>query len=400
MKDKNPKAPSDWTDQDIEDEIARLEAAIQRWMEEKGLWYDCGFMSHLTRKKCEPDREEPVVTYFYGGQSMDELLYGDLGQEFEELLEELEYWSESDDTVTVALRSNDPELAERFADYFHWKWVCSLLVEDTSDVYEELYSHFARSPDDLHKLHWRDFEVLLFRIFQNHGYRALLGPGQGDAGIDLHLWQQSPIGDMLTVVQAKKYAPHRKIELTPVQALYGAAKADNAAQSLFITTSTYTPAAKRFAARVSQELQLAEKDEIVSWCAKASHGVIADKSSLIAFEKVERLIHELSQHPDARIVHATWGYNMTHNSYAIVIKETKHAALLLFIGLKDVSDDGFGQQGTQVPLLDASTIKHFNSNGVKRATRQVRSNGGVAYWDGELYFTPWDGKPNRFDYMD
>lgn len=399
MKTHKLKPPSDWTDQDIESEISHVRNTIQAWAQNLAIWHDCGFKSHLEQSECEPS-EFPIVTLFYSDGGMDAITNGEWEVEFTALLDELGYWYEQQDAVTVAIYTDDEERIAKFYEYFHWKWVCSLLVEDTGDVYEELYNHFARRPDDLHKLHWRDFEILLFRIFQNHGYKALLGPGRADGGVDLRLWQENPIGDVLTVVQAKRYAPHNKIEAVPVQALYGVGKADGADQAIFVTTSSYTPAARKFAARVSDELRLAEKDDIVAWCTRATHGVVRDKSTLVAREPVERLIAMLALHPDARIVHGTWGYNMCHNSYAIVIKETRHAALLLSIGNREISNDGHGTRGTEVPLLDGTAMDRFNESGVRRALRQVHDDGRVSYWDGEHYYTPWNRMPNRFDYMD
>ena len=396
---KNVKPVSEWTDQDIEQEIARLQAAIERLIKRRKLWHDCGFQSHLYRNSCEP-AEEPVITCFYFEGGLDYITDGPLSDEFSELLNRLGYWYEQDDNVTLYIYADDDDVAGRFFEYFHWQWVCSLLIEDTADVYQEIYEHFASRPDDLHRLPWRKFEILLFRIFQNQGFTAFLGPGSGDGGVDLRLWQTNPLGDILTVVQAKRYAPNNRIDPVPVQALYGVGKVEGAGRSLFVTTSSYTPAAHRFASRVADEMVLAEKRDIVAWCDKAKDGVIKDKSSLVSKNAVARLVAHLASKPDARIVHATWGYNMTNNSYAVVIKETEHAALLMNIGNRKVSDDGYGQRGFEVPLLDQSAMIHFHEAGVRRATRFRSVDGVVSYWDGCKYYAPWSGRPDRFDYMD
>lgn len=399
MRSQKLKPPSDWNDQDIENELERVQIAIQEWAIERAIWYDCGFKSHLEHSQCEPS-EYPVVMLFYSDGGMESITCGEFEVEFTALLNELGYWYETQDGVTIALYTDDEASIRKFYEYFHWQWVCSLLIEDTGDVYEELYSHFAKRPEDLHKLHWRNFEILLFRIFQNHGYKALLGPGTADGGVDLRLIQENPIGDILTVVQAKRYAQHRKIEPVPVQALYGISKAEGANHALFVTTSSYTPAARKFAGRVSDELHLAQKEDIVSWCKKARDGIIKNKSTLVARDTVERLVRLLAHHPDARIVHATWGYDMCNNRYAIVIKETRHAALLLSIGNRKISDDGYGTRGTEIPLFDPTSMDKFNEDGVCRALRTERSGGRVSYWDGRYYYTAWDRLPNHFNYMD
>ncbi len=342
----------------------------------------------------------PVVTMIWAEGDFRRIVFDDLDMEFYDLLESHGYFLENIDGVTAAIYPNDEVVSKKFEDYFHWQWVCSLVTEDTSDVYDELYSHFVNNPDDLHKLHWREFEILLFRIFQNHGYRAILGPGRGDEGVDIHLWQEDPLGDVLTVVQAKKYAPHRQIGQPDVAALYGVANVENASKALFVTTSDYAPVAKRFAARTSGVLELAEKEVIVDWCGKATNGIIADKSSLLSPQRVGALIAQLSRNPNSRIVHASWGYNMTHNCFAVVVKESKHAALLMGLRNQTISDDGFGQIGTEAPILDPHLSEYLlNSENVWRAKRS-EDNGRISYWDGRQIYTEWNGQPMSFNYMD
>jgi len=107
----------------------------------------------------------PVVTMIWAEGDFRRIVFDDLDMEFYDLLESHGYFLENIDGVTAAIYPNDEVVSKKFEDYFHWQWVCSLVTEDTSDVYDELYSHFVNNPDDLHKLHWREFEILLFRIF-------------------------------------------------------------------------------------------------------------------------------------------------------------------------------------------------------------------------------------------
>ncbi|CAN7715880.1 AAA family ATPase [Aminobacter sp. LjRoot7] len=55
-----------------------------------------------------------------------------------------------------------------------------------------VYSHFAKRPE--HRLTWREFEILLFRIFQNQGFTCEIGPGSNDGGIDVRVLQRDPLG--------------------------------------------------------------------------------------------------------------------------------------------------------------------------------------------------------------
>jgi len=119
----------------------------------------------------------------------------------------------------------------------------------------------------------------------------------------------------------------------------------------------------------------------------------------VSYDSARRLIATLQHRPDARVVHAVWGFNMVHNSYAVVIKETKHAALLLGVGSQSTSGDK-EQRGTEIPVLDGTTMNRFNAAGVFRVARSVDEQNRVSYWDGRRLYSQWNRQPNEFDYMD
>ncbi|WP_196814787.1 restriction endonuclease [Mesorhizobium sp. L103C131B0] len=264
--------------------IATLEQTIEAWARQNDLWFDCGFKSYLEHVDGEPNPPSVVsLMYFEGplfsifnGYADDE----GMAEEFYKLVDGLGFDAEQRDGTSMAFFAQDPEVSAAFDALFHWQWVCSLLKPDCSDVYEEIYAHFAGRPDDLHRLSWREYEILLYRIFQSQGFQAELGPGRNDGGVDIRLLQRDPIGDILTLVQAKKYAPHRNIRLDAVAALHGIAAVENAQKSIVVTTSNYEPVAKRFAARTSGSLQLATSADVVGWCEEATAGIIKDKSCL------------------------------------------------------------------------------------------------------------------------
>lgn len=103
-----------------------------------------------------------------------------------------------------------------------------LIVPDFCQINEELVRILADHPEYLHKLHWRKFEELLTELFNDMGYEAILGPGSGDEGVDIRLISNDSIGQLLTLVQAKRYDPKYPLSLQPVQALYGAVTAEEA----------------------------------------------------------------------------------------------------------------------------------------------------------------------------
>ena len=391
-------------DQLVIKKISELEAGIESWAKSNNIWFDCGFQTFAHRINGEPTNP-PVATILYFGSEFNTMLEGclsGLDVEFQKILESFGFWYEQSDGVSLHFYTIEEEgkLADAFKGYFRWQWVCSLIQPDFADISNELYAYFSCNPDDLQNLSWRDFEILLFRIFQAQGFQAELGPGSGDGGIDIRILQRDPIGDILTLVQAKRYASKNKIGLEAVAALHGVAEVEKAAKSLFVTTSSYQPAAKRFAARTSGRLELHTSDDVVNWCEQASHGIIQDKSKLVSPAYVSHILYEVADSKHPRVLHAHTGVTMILNSFALVLKETQHAVLLMLLPQKTISDGGFGQTGLEVPLLNDAAFKNLKMDTVWRAKRSVDDNGRVSYWDGSNLYTQWNGQPQYFSWLD
>ncbi|HEY4135523.1 MAG TPA: restriction endonuclease [Alphaproteobacteria bacterium] len=392
--------PPGYDDAALEARIKALQTAVELWSRQRNMWEDCGFQSFAHRVGAEPG-ENACVTVLYFEGPLYKMFNGtwDDGSEtsFSELIASLGYEYELSDHVSAHFYALDTTLRVAFDDYFHWQWVCGLIEPDCADVYEELYAHFAQWPDDLHRIDWRKFEILLFRIFQNQGFKAELGSGRADGGVDIRLLQRAPLGDILTLVQAKHYAPHRKVGLEPVQALFGAAQADGARHGIVVTTSEYLPGARAFAARHNVHLDLRTSDDVAEWCRTATAGVVRDKSTLVTPEHLRSILSQLGQGRDPRIVHAHAGYGITTNIFALVLKETNHAALLMALPSVEISGDG--QVGLERPVIDDSAFVFLTGDSVWRAKRTV-NDGSIHYWDGHYLFQAWDGQAAYFNIAD
>jgi hypothetical protein len=147
---------------------------------------------------------------------------------------------------------------------------CNLIIPDFERINDELIAYFCKHPNDLNHLAPRKFEEVLAAIFRNLGYITELGPGHGDKGIDLRLIYKDSIGEVVTLVQAKRYASHNPIRLEAVQALYGIVEAHKANRGLFVTTSRYLPGVMEFAEQTSSRLVLATAKEVAIWCQQAT----------------------------------------------------------------------------------------------------------------------------------
>ena len=169
--------------------------------------------------------------------------------QFEAILERHGFWYENCDHTEMWIYATGRAFAKAFREYMRGQWICSLIKPEFDILDEELYGYFRGRPDALGNLHWRDFEKIIAALMESQGYQVELGPGSGDGGVDVRLLQRDPIGDVMTLVQVKRYRENRRIHLEAVQALHGAVAADGASKGMFVTTSTYSPSAKRFAAR-------------------------------------------------------------------------------------------------------------------------------------------------------
>lgn len=127
----------------------------------------------------------------------------------------------------------------------------------------DIYRHFADHPEDLYRLPHRDFEELTSGVFTARGWKKQIGPGTADEGVDVRMWLQSALGDELILVQARRYAKHRPIDLEAAAALEAQSLREDA-PGPFVTTSRYRRVAQRFASR-NKKLLLADSSDVATW---------------------------------------------------------------------------------------------------------------------------------------
>ncbi|WP_197998475.1 restriction endonuclease [Gimesia aquarii] len=387
------------TDAELTQKLEDLRKLIVDWATERDLWYDSSFTDWVTHFDMEPTQIPCVLVMTYEGPLFEIINgYADsaLEDEFTELFDDTGFYFELHDHVTACFYPSNDELIPHYQQFFEWQWICKLVAEDYGDLYEELFEYFQAKPERLRDLHHRDFERLLDSVFRNNGYLSTLGPGSGDGGVDLRLYHKDAIGDVTTLVQAKRYAESRAINLEAVAALSAVVEDERANRGLFVTTSRFLPSAKKFADRQQQRITLATSGDVQRWCNTASTRILRDKSQLVTQSHVSSL---LTDHDNEQIVYASWGYNCTLISFAIILKETKNAALLMYLPSKHI--DGDGQVGTVVPDTTATSIENLNADNVMRATRSKSEYNDTVYFHADhKLFERWDGNPVYFNSMD
>ncbi|MBU7586618.1 MAG: restriction endonuclease [Nostoc sp. TH1S01] len=390
----------------LEKNIEALKSVIHSWAQQQDLWKDCEFRSWSEHFDDEPPENPCVLVLCTSGQ-LGEILYGyygdELREEFEELIQNIGfYFVNYGGGIFTFWVDNDEALEEAYRNYFEWQWICDLVQPDFSDLYEEVYAHFQKFPDNLYNLDPRKFEILLDGIFRNNGYHTQLGSGQADGGVDIRLYSSDVIGEVVTLVQAKRYATSNPIDLQAVQALSAVVEDERANQGLFITTSRYLPCAQRFAARQNRRIKLATSDDVSLWSSYAAQRIIRDKSSLIKPEHLRYLLNSqsLTNTLEGKIFHTTKYYGMVVNSFALVLRESKGAVLLMNLPRITVSIIRDGFQGYEVPDTGVDALDYLNAKNVFRAKKKYNDKGELYLWGNRELYSLWDGKPQYYDHLD
>jgi restriction system protein len=100
-----------------------------------------------------------------------------------------------------------------------------------------------------------DFERRVAELLRQMGFRVELTKASGDGGVDIVALSSSPITGGRYLVQCKRFGPKLPVGSPVVREFYGALQADRkAVKGILITTSYFTPDAKRFAADLPLEL--------------------------------------------------------------------------------------------------------------------------------------------------
>ncbi|MFI0447378.1 restriction endonuclease [Actinomadura sp. 6N118] len=106
-----------------------------------------------------------------------------------------------------------------------------------------------------------EFERLMVQLFQEIPAFTEVRPtrSRGDGGIDLVAINTTPFVGGRVAIQAKRYAPHRKVGVDTVREIIGSITEREFNKAIVITTSSFTHQAREEATRLGVELYDAER---------------------------------------------------------------------------------------------------------------------------------------------
>ncbi len=180
----------------------------------------------------------------------------------------------------------------------------SLLREDDNSEFisttvaiinSELVRYLARHPDAMYELSPRKFEELVAELLRDMGYDVWLTQRSKDGGRDVLAVFRLPDGEILTVVECKRFAPDARVGPDIVhKLLWVADRHDNASRAILATTSRFTTGAKVIEKKFGWRLSLRDFDGITEWLSgygtwrKEGNGGLWLPSMPIVLEKGKR----------------------------------------------------------------------------------------------------------------
>lgn len=138
---------------------------------------------------------------------------------------------------------------------------------------QRFIDYLQAQPEDLSRMHWRQFEFLVGEFFRRHGYDVNVTPPSGDGGIDVRaVRKDGATGPELVLIQAKRLADHRQVGIETVKALWSDIDEAKATRGLIATTSTLAAGARAYCEARQYRLTAAERPALEQWLkALATH---------------------------------------------------------------------------------------------------------------------------------
>lgn len=381
------------TDKEIEAKMKTLRRSLTEWLRQNEIDHDVVFKTYVEHFDDNPG-SVPLVMCIT--DAVANALDSELGAQFIDLVGSFGFSYEQETASVISFFPDDETESAQFKDYLAFRYFMDLLAPDFTDIYTEIFQYFSRHPSRLENLTWRGFEELVASVFKNQGFRTELGRGWADEGIDIRLLEHSVHGELSTLVQVKKYRKDRPIRLESIAALSGHLYDRGAHKGIFVTTSRYLPGARRFAARQEKSIVLADSGDLVEWCQEIS--------KRIGGTPIEAELHQVLSainrgtklpFPIGEIVHASIGVTCIMNRFAIVVRATPRAALLVELSAIKTQAGEYPSIGSEVP--DLTTVK--SELHVIKAKRTDYVD-GISFWGERQLYTLWDGKPVWYDWND
>ncbi len=136
---------------------------------------------------------------------------------------------------------------------------------------DEVINYLSANPSKMNDLTPRQFEEFIAELLSRQGYEIQLTPMTRDGGKDIYAARRDSLGSFLYIVECKKNAPHRPVDVGVVRQLYGVIQEERVSGGIVATTSYFSPDAKNFCDRVKYQVGLKDYVDIQKWLKEVVH---------------------------------------------------------------------------------------------------------------------------------
>jgi len=148
------------------------------------------------------------------------------------------------------------------------KLTSPIIQFDFSKISEELTAFILNNPSEMFNISPRKFEELVAYIMERHGYEVTLTQQSRDGGIDIFALKNEGFGNILAIVDCKKYSEDNPVGIAAVRGMYGTLQIESASHGIIATTSRFTCDATNLAHEYKYQLSLKDHADILRWIQK------------------------------------------------------------------------------------------------------------------------------------
>jgi restriction system protein len=130
---------------------------------------------------------------------------------------------------------------------------------------DTLADRVKKNPEQVHNITSRQFEELVAELFDDMGWEVELTKATRDGGRDILARLNTGVMKMLCLIETKRYRKDRPVGISLVKNLWGTLCDEHANSGMLVTTSYFSPDAKKFQQKYEYQLALKDYSDIAEW---------------------------------------------------------------------------------------------------------------------------------------
>lgn len=165
----------------------------------------------------------------------------------------------------------NPHSAHRFSEWSSALELKALFAgtkeapEKGAFIDQRFVDYLSNNKELISAMHWRKFEEITAEFFQASGFRAEIGPGGDDDGVDVRLWKPGvkESENPTCLVQCKRQKA--KVGKVVIKGLASDVQFMGAEYGVIVTTSELEPGAKTTISARGYPIDVVERDGVKGW---------------------------------------------------------------------------------------------------------------------------------------